>query len=340
MGSNSRVSIIVPVYNVKPYLTEALDSILNQTYSDIEVIIINDGSTDGSAEICAAYAEQDHRIRLIHQENKGLSSARNAGLDVMTGDIVAFLDSDDAYDPDYLKLMVRAMICEQADLVICKYTNHYTNEQMILTGDEKALPQAPEGGYNRTQALYAYLEGSINPAVWNKIYKRHLWEQVRFPDGHVYEDLVTTYKVFDRCKKVYILNSPLYLYRKRPESITSTHTWKNRRDKLMAYSHFIEYVECKTPTVFSNKQLQRVRQRYIEGMIRFYFRYSGRGQNSEGSFTHDLRKTIMKEVRNAGIETIGLRYRTIYCIICACPSMLKFIYPLFRFKKVIAQFRT
>jgi len=331
MGSRSLVSIIVPVYNVKPYLAEALDSILNQTYNDIEVIIINDGSTDGSAEICEAYVKQDSRIRLIHQANKGLSSARNAGLDVMTGDIVAFLDSDDAYSPDYINLMIRAMICEQADIVVCKYTNHYTNDRMTATGNEKVSPLATEGGYNRTQALSAYLDGSINTAVWNKIYKRYLWEKVRFPDGHVYEDIDTTYKVFDLCKKVFVVDVPLYLYRQRPDSITSTHTWENSRDKLLAYSHFREYVESNTPTVFSSKQLQRVRQRYLEDMISFYVRHSSMMHNGEGIYAHDVRKKILEEVRNAGIETIGFRYRIVYCLIYTCPFALKFIYTLSRF---------
>ncbi len=333
MVSSSLVSVIVPVYNVRLYLAEALDSILNQTYNDIEVIIINDGSTDGSAEICAAYAEQDNRICLIHQANKGLSSARNVGLNVMTGDIVAFLDSDDAYSPDYLNLMIKAMICEKADLVVCKYTNHYTNDKMILTGNERALPLATEGGYDRTQALCAYLEGNINTAVWNKIYKRYLWEHIRFPDERVYEDIDTTYKVLDLCKKVYVVNTPLYLYRQRPESITNTHTWENSRDKLLAYSHFKEYVESNTPMVFSNQQSQRVRQKYLEYMIRFYIRLLGMNQNGEGSHAHDLRKTIMKEVRNEGLKTIDFRYKIVYCLICACPFVIKLIYTLSQFKK-------
>ena len=103
------VSIIIPVYNVAPYLVEALDSVVHQSYGNLEIIIIDDGSTDGSAEICDDYARRDRRIRLIHQENKGIGAARNVGLDIMNGEAVAFLDSDDAYDPDFIEAMVSAM---------------------------------------------------------------------------------------------------------------------------------------------------------------------------------------------------------------------------------------
>ena len=332
-----RLSIIIPVYNVKPYLSEALDSVLNQTYKNIEVILINDGSTDGSDEICISYAEQDERIRLIHQANKGLSGARNTGLDVMTGDIVAFLDSDDAYDPDYLNRMVGAMIYEQADLVVCKYTNHYTNDQMIFTGNEKISPNATEGSYDRKQALCAFVDGNINTAVWNKIYKRYLWEQIRFPDGHVYEDIDTTFRIFDLCKKVFVLNSPLYFYRQRSESITSTNTWENAGDKLLAYSHFKEFVENNTPMVFSEQQLQSVCHKQLEEMISFYARYSANKQSGNNSFVRDLRNYIMKEVRKAGVGTLSFRNRLAYRIICACPFLFQLIHTLSHFKRNLLQ---
>ena len=116
------VTIIIPVYNTAPYLLEALDSVIQQDYSNLEIIIIDDGSTDGSEKICDIYAEKDSRIRVIHQENKGLSCARNTGLDIMSGDSVAFLDSDDVLHPTYVKTMVAAMCRKKTDLVVCRYS--------------------------------------------------------------------------------------------------------------------------------------------------------------------------------------------------------------------------
>ena len=140
------VSVIIPVYNVRPYLNEALDSVLDQSYENLEIIIIDDGSTDGSSELCDEYGKKDARICVIHQDNRGLSAARNAGLDHMTGDLVAFLDSDDAYDPEYILTMLSAMypqnaaFSEPVDVVVCKYTVHYSTGEMkqrkrLLTHD-------------------------------------------------------------------------------------------------------------------------------------------------------------------------------------------------------------
>ena len=140
------VSVIVPVFNVRPYIVEALDSVINQTYSNLEIILIDDGSTDGSGEVCDEYAARDKRIVVIHQKNNGVSSARNAGLDVMHGEAVAFLDPDDAYRSEFISTMVAAMNREKADIVMCKYTNHRTNKKMKSNGREKTYPTI-RGGY-------------------------------------------------------------------------------------------------------------------------------------------------------------------------------------------------
>ena len=120
------VSIIIPVYNVRPYLAQALDSVLGQSNGELEIILVDDGSTDGSGEVCDSYAERDAGIIVIHQENRGLSAARNVSLDRMTGDAVAFLDPDDALDPYYIEAMWRSMRGEGADMVVCKFTVHFT----------------------------------------------------------------------------------------------------------------------------------------------------------------------------------------------------------------------
>ena len=140
------VSIIIPVFNVKYYLTETLESVINQTYKNLDIILIDDGSTDGSSDICDEYASKDKRIRVHHQVNQGVSAVRNAGLDLAVGEFLAFLDSDDAYYPDYLSSMMTTMIHEGVDIVMCKYTEHKTRGKMVLTGHEKIFPLIVGGG--------------------------------------------------------------------------------------------------------------------------------------------------------------------------------------------------
>ena len=219
MEFGSLVSIIIPVYNVKLYLKEALDSVIHQTYQNLEIIIIDDGSTDGSEKLCDEYTEKDQRIIVIHQENKGLSNARNVGLDLMHGEALAFLDSDDAYSSDYVRVMAEAMIREKADIVICRYTIHNTTDRLSPSGREKKLPRITQGLYDRKQSLCALVDGAINNSVWNKLYRQELWTDIRFPNGRVYEDFDTSYRIFNACKTVYVVDKSQYLYRKRPGSI-------------------------------------------------------------------------------------------------------------------------
>lgn len=146
LNNDSLVSVIMPVFNVRPYINEALDSLINQTYKNLEIIIVDDGSTDGSGEICDKYAAKDKRIRLIHQENRGVSTARNVALDLMTGEFVAFIDADDAYEPEFISTMLGAIIRENSDIIQCRYTAHPTTERMKLLGHEKLYPEIVGGG--------------------------------------------------------------------------------------------------------------------------------------------------------------------------------------------------
>ena len=130
MNQSLLVSVIIPVYNVKPYICESLESVINQTYQNLEIIVVDDGSTDGSGEICNYYKHKDSRICVIHQENRGLSEARNTGLDTMHGEAVAFLDSDDALLPNMIEIMVQNMISTESDIVACGFFISQTVERL------------------------------------------------------------------------------------------------------------------------------------------------------------------------------------------------------------------
>ena len=322
------ISIIIPVYNVETYLAEALDSVINQTYEKLEILIIDDGSTDGSGAICDEYAFKDERIRVMHQENRGLSAARNAGLNCMTGELCAFLDSDDAFESTFIEKMLAAMLHEEADLVVCKYTVHQTEKKLYLT-DEQARPSADSGNYDRIHALRALADGIINVAVWNKLYRRTLWQNIRFPEGRYYEDYETTLRIFNICHLLHVLDEPLYLYRKRQGSITSTPSIKIIRDKNLAYSHFASFIEANTPEIFNASQKQNWHQFLLNDIIIYYLNHTAGRSYEEITFRKELRKYIILTGKETGIKTFGLRTRIAWYMIRFCPMLLKIVYRVY-----------
>lgn len=330
MENNVLVSVIIPVYNVRPYIEEALDSILYQTYGNLEIILIDDGPTDGSGEICDEYAGKDRRVVVVHQENRGLSAARNVGLDRMTGEYVAFLDPDDAYDKAFIENMLSAMLREKADLTIGRYTIHHTTGPLRHKKGKMALPAAKSGVYTRAEALRELAGGAINAGVWNKLYARALWKDIRFPEGRFYEDVAVTYRIIDQCEKVCVLDLPLYMYRKRPGSITETPSWEKVSHLLLAKSEMEAFIEANTPDLFSEEALKMFHQSHIKSMMAWYtliFRSDGIDRKTTGE---KLRKHIVKYGEEIGIESFGCRCRTGYRMICACPWLLRVVYPIYR----------
>ena len=307
---NVLVSVIIPVFNVSAFLVEALDSVIYQSYSNLDIIIINDGSTDGSEVICNEYALKDKRIRVIHQKNIGLSAARNVGLDLMKGDYVVFLDSDDAYHLDYIKKMMNAMQKDSVDIVICKYINIKTNGPLKNDPIYDALPKAISGTYDKMNALYAFVDGVIDHSVWNKLYQKKLWENVRFPLGKVYEDIDTMYKLFHICAKVCIIDETLYYRRIHSGSITSTKSKKNFQDELSARRHFESYIKKNIPQLYTLEQLNRWKKSRLCCMINFYKIVSMRKEDK--LFVHDLRRQIISLEKETGLKKLWFRTKFDY----------------------------
>lgn len=214
------ISVIVPVYNVEKYLDCCIQSIMNQTYQNLEIILVDDGSKDKSAAMCDTYAKTDQRIKVIHKKNGGISSARNEGLNRATGDFVAFVDSDDYIHHKMYEIMMEQMKQKKAEIGICDYRE----VTLMDTPDLDTLPQnlkillltekEAHDGY------YTYEKKARFIVPWNKIYKRELFNNIRYPLGKVHEDTFTTYKVLFRTKKIVWLDYSFYFYRvDRAESI-------------------------------------------------------------------------------------------------------------------------
>ncbi len=330
MGNNELVSVIIPVYNVFPYLREALDSVIHQTYRELEILIVDDGSTDGSGQICDEYAEQDQRICVIHQENKGLSNARNAGLNRMTGEIVAMLDPDDAYDNTFIEELKSAMDQEQADLAVGKYTTHYTTGKMIREKSCVPEPRIQAGTYDRSWMILALSDEEVNVSVWNKLYRRKLWKGIRFLDGHVCEDHEVTYRVINESKKMVVIDLPVYYHRKRPGSITATVSWKFRSDQILMASRVGEFVIENFSGVVPEENLLKIRQKYLNTLMAAYASLYKIGENfdkkTEGK---KLRQQILRIGDEIGTRKFKIRTRTAYSMIRFCPWLLKITYPAY-----------
>lgn len=218
MGINMRepdklVSVIIPVYKVEKYLPMCVDSVLNQTYQNLEVILVDDGSPDNCPAICDEYAKKDKRIRVIHQKNAGLSMARNAGLDICTGDYITFVDSDDALHVDFVARLLAA--CEEngAEIAVGNYMKATPAEYLPKIAAPLAnKPVRVVDGREANMMLYRRSEWVRMVTAWGKLFRRELLETERFPDVKLHEDEALIYKLLYRSRQVALADGALYLY--------------------------------------------------------------------------------------------------------------------------------
>lgn len=216
------ISIIVPVYKVEKYLRKCVDSILAQTFTDFEVILVDDGSPDNSGKICDEYAEKDSRVRVLHKANGGLSSARNAGIEIAKGKYLGFVDSDDYIAEDMYELLYNNILKENADMSICGIYDVYEGKEPIVKPTIEKVVSADE-------ALLLILQGNIiSVHAVNKLYKRELFSKVRYPEGKYHEDSFIIVDLLEQCQKVAIDSKQKYYYYHRLGSI-NTETFSEKQ---------------------------------------------------------------------------------------------------------------
>lgn len=252
-----KVSVIVPIYKVEPYLRRAVDSILHQTYHNLEIILVDDGSPDQCGKICDDYAKEDNRISVIHKENGGLSDARNAGLDAAGGEYIVFVDSDDFIAEDYIDTLMQCLKKYDADVAMSSYavTDSVGYDDSIF----KAAQDDTVEVCDRRELLNNLYDANHKDATyfivsWNKIYKASLWKDVRFPKGRIHEDEATTYKIYDRAEKGVYLHRPLYGYFTAPSSITRARFNVKRLQWMDALDDRIAYFEDKIDILLKDEQ--------------------------------------------------------------------------------------
>jgi len=237
-----KVSIIVPVYNVEQYLENCIESILNQTFKDYELILVDDGATDKSGEICDKYERKDSRIRVIHKSNGGLSSARNAGLDVACGKYIGFVDSDDSIHPKMYEILYDLAQKYKSDISCCNYKHTYSlvNEER----EEMKLTEIIEmDNIQAVNTLYDKDIGVRLVVAWNKLYSRDLFEDLRYEVGRIHEDEFIAHKLLYKSNKTVYINSELYYYLQREGSIMSQISYKRKVDSLLAQSDRMKFFE-------------------------------------------------------------------------------------------------
>lgn len=236
------ISIIVPVFNVEKHLKKCLDSIINQAFQNFELILIDDGSTDSSGEICDEYKLKDKRIKVIHQENAGLSAARNTGIDASTAEYIGFVDGDDYISYNMYEFLHNCLIENNADVAVCGLYNCFKN---------KKVPQYKKKGFyllDNVSALKMALEGVVfSMHAVNKLYKRDLFKKNRFPEGKLSEDAFIIPKILFESKKVVVKTLPLYYYVHHSGTITTSNYKKKDLDVVNAYFNNLKFVEENCP---------------------------------------------------------------------------------------------
>lgn len=261
-----KLSIIVPIYNVEKYLERCLNSILTQTFKDFELILVDDGSPDNCGKICDYYLHLDSRIKVIHKKNGGLSSARNAGLEIAKGEYIGFVDSDDWIDETMYDTLYNIAKENYADIVQCKFRKIYEN---IHENGVKSNKITIVNKFEALNDLIKYGEMHVQSVVtWNKIYRRTLFNDIRFPNGKTHEDEFTTYKLFYKSNKIVLTDNELYYYRQVPNSIMNTKFNKKRLDYLDALEEMLNFFKEN-----DNKELYNlVIIRYIDTYRTYYFK--------------------------------------------------------------------
>lgn len=231
------ISVIVPVYNVEKYLERCVKSIVAQTYKDLEILLIDDGSTDKSGEMCDDFQQTDSRIKAFHKQNGGLSDARNYGIEHSAGEFISFVDSDDYIDEKMLETLHRLITENDADLAVCSAMDVFEGKEVTQVKEIK------EFNLNKVESYKYMLRGDGIPSACNKLYKRQTVGNVRFPVGKLYEDGFFTPQILKKVEKTAVTSKPMYYYFRRADSITTKPFRKGDLDVIEAYDKCVKQVK-------------------------------------------------------------------------------------------------
>ena len=278
--NKSLISIVIPIYNVDKYLKKCIESVLNQTYSNLEIILVDDGSPDNCPQICDEYRKKDSRIKVIHKENGGLSDARNVGIDHAKGEYITFIDSDDYVANDYIEYLYNLIVKYGVDISCCSHLVVYNNGQ--YHGIDENFDESFDKIMFFQKMLYAK---KCDVTAWAKLYKKDLFNDIRYPKGKIFEDIDTTYKLIDKVKKVACGYSAKYYYMIRKSSITTNGFQDKHYYMIDATLNMCDYLK-KYPEL-ENGCTRRICYAYISTMNRMI------NSNYDINSIKELRKKIL-----------------------------------------------
>lgn len=234
MEQTPLISIIIPVYNTEQYLGKCLDSVIFQTYKNLQIILVDDGSTDNSPSICDDYAKADSRITVMHQKNAGVSAARNTGLAAVKGEWIGWVDSDDWIEPEMFARMIEAGLVHNTDIVICGRIEEYRNSAVSRGWNKEDI-------LSREDAVRALLENDrIQNYLWDKLWKKDLFDGMIFPEGRTYEDIALMGRLFEKSDTVLCIPDAYYHYNQRQGSIVDDTSLGNRINHFLAAKYRLE----------------------------------------------------------------------------------------------------
>lgn len=248
MEQKEKISVIIPVYNVEQYLNACIESVVGQTYTNLEIILVDDGSTDKSGKICDLWAEKDSRVRVMHKENSGPADTRNAGLSCVSGDLIGFVDADDVAFPEMYSELYQFLKKESAQICCCnaKIGNSFDIPENTCINEPCARL------YDRQEAMKALvMEDGITVTVWNKLYRKTVTDGVFFDSGRYIDDEFWMYQVIDKAERIVSVDSELYGYRQRDNSLMAQHYSLKHLDLLDARAARLEFLEKKYPELVS-----------------------------------------------------------------------------------------
>ena len=325
------ISVIIPVYNVRQFLNEAVESVIGQSFTDWEMILVDDGSTDGCSEICDDFARSDSRIKVLHQENKGLSAARNAGLDNCKGDFIAFLDSDDAFLPDALSKSMEMMLKHDADMAEFNISVLETSGKLADNTKEgtRGVYSAAEGIYTKRESMALLVEGKISTAVWNKLYKRRIWDGLRFPPGRNYEDLDIILQLREKSERMYFISDPLLVYRIRQNSITMCRSLNNLRDHSASFVSYTRFIESHIPEYFTYDQLEIAYRSRYKYMLYEYCICSLSQSPDKKAVLNYLKQEIDNSRKKVDLEKVPFKTKAAYFLTSRFPWVIPATFGLY-----------
>ena len=234
------ISVIIPVYNAESYLERCISSVITQSYKDTEIILIDDGSTDSSGEICDKWASKDNRVKTVHRENRGVAFSRNEGIKLSKGEYIAFVDSDDFIYKDMLLIMLERMETDSSDMAICNRLGVSSEDVRSERSKEYYPVENAVITKNEMFARLASKDFSYYVNTWGKLYKRELFDSIEFPVGRLHEDVFVMHLIFDLCEKISCVRYAMYYRYENDESITNTYSLK-RLDVIDAYLERFEF---------------------------------------------------------------------------------------------------